>query len=104
APYDWRGFLEARVYRVNPRAPLGGIEASGWKLVYTDVPNELTKAAEQARKFAEFSSSLGLRLGEGGSVADVVPGSAAEKAGMSPGGKVIAVDGRKYSAEGLHAV
>src|SRR5262249_3046840 len=30
-PYDWRDFFQKRVYEINPRAPIGGIEASGWK-------------------------------------------------------------------------
>ena len=47
APYDWNGFFEARVRRVAPRAPLGGIENGGWKLVYTDVQPELLRATEE---------------------------------------------------------
>ena len=33
APHDWRQFFQARVYAANPRAPLGGIEGSGWRLL-----------------------------------------------------------------------
>ncbi len=38
-PYDWRGFLNARINAVNPHAPIGGITNGGWKVVYTDKPN-----------------------------------------------------------------
>jgi predicted metalloprotease with PDZ domain len=98
-PYDWRGFLNERIYTVQPRAPLGGIEASGWKLVYTDQPNELTKEQETARKSADFAFSLGISLGDVGAVADIVPESPCAKAGMSPGQKLIGVNGRKYSSD-----
>ena len=36
APYDWRGFWTERLTNHGPGAPLGGIEGSGWKLVYDD--------------------------------------------------------------------
>ena len=55
APYDWNGFFDARVRQVTPRAPLGGIENGGWKLVYTDVQPELLKATEEQTKIYDFS-------------------------------------------------
>src|SRR6266487_3648761 len=36
AAHDWREFFQTRVYATNPRAPLGGIEGSGWRLIYQD--------------------------------------------------------------------
>ncbi len=35
AAYDWRTFFTQRVNSHGPGAPLGGLENSGWKLVYT---------------------------------------------------------------------
>ena len=32
APYPWAEFFQQRVYATNARAPLGGIEAGGWRL------------------------------------------------------------------------
>ena len=34
APYDWRGFWTERLTNHGPGAPLGGIEGSGWKVIY----------------------------------------------------------------------
>ncbi len=52
--------------RVAPRAPLGGIENGGWKLVYTDVKPELVQAAEEESKLYDFWYSLGIVVqGEG---------------------------------------
>jgi predicted metalloprotease with PDZ domain len=103
APYDWKGFIDARINRVAPRAPLGGIENSGWKLIYTDEPNQRTKTREQVYKFAGFDLTLGMALKDDATILDVAPASAAAKSGMTPGGKIIAVNGRKYSADVLHA-
>ena len=108
APYDWNGFFEARVRKVAPRAPLGGIENGGWKLVYTDVKPELIRAAEEESKFYDFWYSLGIVVqGEGGSggtddgvIRDVTDGPAAA-AGIGPGMRVVAVNGRRYSEKGL---
>jgi C-terminal processing protease CtpA/Prc len=44
-----------------------------------------------------------LRLNEDGSIADVIEGMAAAKAGIGPGMKIIAVDGKAYSAKVLRA-
>jgi predicted metalloprotease with PDZ domain len=103
APHDWRGFFDTRVNKPAQRAPLGGIEGSGWKLVYTDGMPALLKAQEGADKFTDLSYSIGLAVKEDGGIKDVVPGMAAEKAGVSPGMKLIAVNGRKWSADILRA-
>ena len=103
APYDWKGFFQKRVYEVRAEAPLEGIENSGWHLIYNETPNEMQKNAETAFKFADFSLTLGLSLNESGAVNDLVPESAAAKAGISPGFKVVGVNGRKYTAERLHS-
>jgi hypothetical protein len=46
APYDWRGFWTERLTNHGPGAPLTGIEASGWKLVYDETPSDLWKAED----------------------------------------------------------
>ncbi len=39
--YDWAGFLRERLN--DHRPPMGGLEASGWKLVYTDKESQFQK-------------------------------------------------------------
>ena len=46
AAYDWRGFWTERLTNHGPGAPLGGIEGSGWKLVYDDTRSGLVQAVE----------------------------------------------------------
>jgi predicted metalloprotease with PDZ domain len=98
-PYDWRGFFHRRVYQIDPHAPLGGVENSGWKLAYTNQPPELLQAAEALRKFTDMRFSLGLTLNTDGGVVDVTPGSPADRAGMAPGLKLLAVNDRRWTSE-----
>jgi predicted metalloprotease with PDZ domain len=99
APHDWRQFFQARVYATTARAPLDGIENSGWRLAYTNTVSAMLKSAESARKYTDLRFSLGLIVKEGGAVQDVIPGSPADKAGIGPGMQLVAVNGRRWSSE-----
>ena len=99
APFDWRNFFQKRVYEVNPHAPLGGIEAGGWRLVYSDTESDMLKIAEAKNKFTDFSCSLGLSLNEDGAISDVIPGSPADRAGVGAGMKLLAVNTRHWTAD-----
>jgi predicted metalloprotease with PDZ domain len=107
APHDWSEFLRARIVRVAPRAPVGGIEGGGWKLVYTGEELELTRASEEQAKVYDFWYSLGILVqgeglgGDDGTVRDVVPGMPAAVAGLAPGMRIVAVNGRRYVEKGL---
>lgn len=102
APYDWAHLLNERVNATSTHAPLGGIERGGWKLVYNEKPNMFTQAIEKLAKFADLSYSLGFTVQQDGKFADVVVGSPAYQAGLGPGMRLIAVNGRKWSPELLH--
>jgi predicted metalloprotease with PDZ domain len=103
APYDWRAFLNARVKATMTRAPLGGIEGGGWRLVYNDKPNTTLAALQAQFKFSNLEGSLGFMLGKEGDIVDVVPGSPAYVAGLGPEMKLIAVNGRRASAPLVNA-
>jgi predicted metalloprotease with PDZ domain len=95
---DWSTFLRDRL---DGRKPLtGGIEASGWKLVFKDTPNAYAKAA--AADFGgggDFLYSLGLSMSKDNAVSDVRWDSPAFDAGIGPGMTAMAVNGRAYSTE-----
>jgi len=101
-PYDWRGFWTERLTNHGPGAPLGGIEGSGWKVVYDETPSEMERGAEGAFHFVDVAYSLGLDLNDDGTITDTIEGMLAAKAGIGPGMKLIGVNGRKFSAEVLH--
>jgi predicted metalloprotease with PDZ domain len=101
APNDWRAFLNKRLSSLDANPPLGGIEASGWRLVYNDKANVAMDAASKAYKFTDFYASLGFSVGTTNAISDVIPGSPAARAGVVAGAHIIAVNGRKYSSEAL---
>ena len=99
-PHDWATFLRERVDANAP--PLDGLAAAGWKLVYTDKPSDYQKNAEGASKTNNFATSIGLMLAQdGGRITDVRWNGAAFKAGIAPGGMLVAVNGREYKSERL---
>ena len=99
-PHDWAKFLRERVDANEP--PLDGLAAAGWKLVYTDKPSEYQKNAESAAKSNNFAASIGLMLAQdGGRITDVRWNGPAFKAGVAPGGTLVAVNGREYKSDRL---
>jgi predicted metalloprotease with PDZ domain len=101
APYDWRGFWTERLTNHGPGAPLGGIEGSGWKLVYDDTRSPLLQAKESDGGSINAAYSIGLWLKSDGLVTDTVEGMPAAQAGIGPGMKLIAVNGRKFTKDVL---
>lgn len=103
APYDWANFFHARIETVQSRADLAGLEQSGWRLAFADSTTSAFDAQESSGEMLDESYSIGLWLGaKDGRVIDVVPGSAAEKAGIAPDMKLLAVNGRRWNSDVLH--
>ncbi|HTW59947.1 MAG TPA: hypothetical protein VMD99_17610 [Terriglobales bacterium] len=100
-PYDWRGFWTERLTTHSPHAPLGGIEGSGWKVVYDDTPSDMLSSEAGAYHFVPAGFALGLSLRDDGGISDTIEGELAAKAGIGPGMKLIAVDGRRFSPDVL---
>jgi len=102
---DWAGFLNDRVNGINPHVNLEGIEQGGYKLVYTEKPSEYQRARMAGRGgSADVWFSLGIALdSDGSTISDVRVGGAADKAKLIPGEKIMAVNGKVYSKEALHA-
>ncbi len=103
APYDWRKFLNDRLWSTSPHAPLGGIEASGWRLIYTDKPDDILRNRETLARYVDVRFSLGLMVDEDGTIEDSFFMKPAAEAGITPGMKLIAVNGRKFTEHGLRA-
>jgi predicted metalloprotease with PDZ domain len=98
-PYDWRGFWTERLTNHGPRAPLGGIEGSGWKLTYDDNRSEMMKAWEDYHGEINASFSIGLIVKEDGEIEDTIEGMAAAQAGIGPEMKIVAVNGRRFNVQ-----
>jgi len=93
-PYDWATFFRTRLNYVGPRVPEGGIEASGWRVVYNDKPNDFGRGADAAY-------SIGLRVDKNGEVIDAISGMPAAHAGITPGMKVVGVNSHAWSDKTL---
>ena len=100
-PYDWRGFWIERLTNHGPGAPLGGIEGSGWKVVYDETQSEMMRGIEGNGHVASGAFSIGIELREDGTITDTTEGMPAAVAGIGPGMKLIAVNGHQYSPEVL---
>ncbi len=103
AKHDWRGFFDAHLTTLAPHAPLEGIRLAGWKLVYDETPNQAMAEREARSKWYDWTFSLGMSVKDDGMLRDVIPGSPAAKAGLAPGMKLVAVDGRAWSKERVDA-
>jgi predicted metalloprotease with PDZ domain len=96
-PYDWAGFLKKRIESVGPHTtPLGGIENGGWKVTYSSTRSEMWRDHEEDSKNLNMNYSIGLKVSEEGNISDVAYGGPAQKAGVSPATKLIAVNGKQY--------
>ena len=99
APYDWRGFWTERLTNHGPGAPLGGVEGSGWKVVYDEIPSEMLTGSASMNRTVPAALAFGLLLNEDGTISDITEGLPAAKAGIGPGMKLVAVNGRRFSPE-----
>lgn len=100
-PYDWRGYLNARVYSIAPQAPLEGITRGGYRLVYRDEPTKWTKALQSGGKYSDLTYSIGLAVGNDGRVRSVQWDGPAFRQGVTIGQEITAVNGRAFDAAAL---
>jgi predicted metalloprotease with PDZ domain len=100
-PYDWRGYLQRKVYDIAALPPLEGINEGGYRLIFTEEPTKWIKSAEKIGKNSDLTYSGGFVVGEDGKVASVLWDSAAFNAGMTVGTQIVAVNGRTFNANAL---
>ncbi|HVY83839.1 MAG TPA: peptidase M61 [Caulobacterales bacterium] len=100
-PYDWAGFLRARLTATSTATPLDGLTRSGYRLVFNEERSDFQKAIESERKTADFMFSLGFSVGEDDEIAEVLWDGPAFNQGLTRGAKLIAVNGADYDADGL---
>jgi predicted metalloprotease with PDZ domain len=98
-PYDWNSLLQGNLLATRPTPVSPGLEAAGWTVTYTDEPNQAAVDTESVSQQADFSSSIGLIIDQDGTIVDVASDSAAGRAGLAPGSKLMGVNHRVYSAD-----
>jgi predicted metalloprotease with PDZ domain len=104
-PNDWATFLHQRLDANTPDVPeLAGINAlSGYKLTYTANPAYWDQLEEGQQSMVDTSYSLGMFVAYDGHITDVILGGFADKAGLGPGMRVVAVNGRAFASPLLRA-
>ncbi len=101
-PYDWTRFLHERADLPSERAPLGGLERSGYKLVYSEDPTTFYAARLKANQGgADFYYSLGFNISKDKKLTSVRWGSPAFEQSLRIGDELIAVGERVYTNEAL---
>ena len=100
-PHDWGTFLTARIKTPGQPAPLAGITAGGYRLVWKDKPNSFDEGRMTGAKTTTLTYSLGITLDADGKVTVVRWDSPAFDAGLVTGSQILAVNDRAYSADGL---
>jgi len=101
APYDWKRLFRDRLDFTGSGAPLEGIREAGWQLVYNDQPNGMLDAEVAVSGIGDFTSSIGLRVKQDGSVVDSIPRMPAFESGVSPYMKIVSVNGHEFSLDEL---
>ena len=99
APYDWAGFLRARLNGTSTKTPIEAVENGGWKLVYTEESNATEEIQSMLEKRLNLTFTVGMVISDDGTVGDVIHGAPAYNAGIGPGMKIIAVNGKQYSPD-----
>jgi predicted metalloprotease with PDZ domain len=100
-PYDWRAYLQRRVYDIAASPPLEGINDGGYKLIFTAEPTKWIKSGEKAGKNNDLTYSGGFVVGNDGKVSSVVWDGPAFNSGMTIGSEIVAVNGRTFDADAL---
>ncbi len=97
--FDWDGLLKADLFATRPVPVSPGLEAAGWTVTYNDESNQAVADAEVVSAQTDLTTSIGLTIDQEGTIVDVVPDSAAGRAGLSPATRIMGINHRVYSAD-----
>ena len=101
-PFDWATFFRERLDSTAPHAPLAGISAGGYEIEYSEEPNEYVDAREAKDHGVNAWYSIGINTTTEDGISDVLVNSPAYLAGLGPGMKIVAINGRRATDELLH--
>lgn len=102
-PYDWSGFLRARLDGVGPNAiePISWVERGGYRLVYDEKMTDYLKTLNAELGRNDFTYSLGFQASNANRITSVQWGGLAFQMGITKGWDIIAVNGRTATPQGL---
>jgi predicted metalloprotease with PDZ domain len=79
------------------------LQSSGWQLTYSAEKNTYLEVWQKRTKSTTRDWSIGFAVDKNDTIIDTVEERAAARAGVGPGMKLVAVNGRRYTAEVLDA-
>lgn len=100
-PHDWTAFLRDRMEEPGQPAPLAGIEAAGYQLVWKPDPNPYDKGRMDYTRSLSLYHSLGVTIDRDAKVTTTRWDSPAFAVGIVNGTRIVGVNGVAYDAERL---
>jgi predicted metalloprotease with PDZ domain len=100
---DWRAIIRHHLDTLGTAALDAGLESTGWKLTYSAEKNTWIEMRDKESMGTYRMDSIGVSVDKDGAIIDASEVRPAAQAGIGPGMKLVAVNGRKYSAEVLDA-
>ncbi|MGC1305303.1 MAG: peptidase M61 [Caulobacteraceae bacterium] len=100
-PYDWAGFLKARVEGLGSTTLLDGLKRGGYRLAFSETPTPYFKSVEARDGDVDLSFSIGASIDKDGKVGGLAWSGPAAAAGLVPGATILAVNGLTYSGDRL---
>lgn len=101
SPYDWKGFLTRRITEKSATTQLDGFVQGGYRLGWQEEPTPFIKDGEKSAKEVNLLFSLGMSVGKGAKISQVIWDGPAFNAGLSVGQEIIAINGRVYADAAL---
>ncbi|WBO22896.1 M61 family metallopeptidase [Sphingomonas abietis] len=98
---DWHALLTRHLDTHDDSEATAGLARAGWRLVYTAVPSDTFLQNEAEAGGLDLDYSIGAIVDDEGVVDSVAWDSPAFRAGLSPGTRILTVDGTPYSREAL---
>jgi predicted metalloprotease with PDZ domain len=99
AEYDWESFFQKRAEAPMDHLALDWVPMTGYRMQYGTQPSEYLDLRDKARKTITALDSIGLILETTGLITTVVPGMAADTAGLAPGMEITGINQRKFSEQ-----
>jgi predicted metalloprotease with PDZ domain len=98
-PADWKAFLDNHLLTRDNADAVAGLSRAGWKLVYTSTPSETFLQDEMESNVVNLDTSLGMQITPSGFIRSVMWNGPAFNVGLSPGDRIVAINGQPLSRE-----
>lgn len=101
AEHDWAALLNDHLESRRAGAPLGGLKRGGYKLAYRDHRSDFCKSYDAAIGQFDLRFSIGMNIGNEGTIQEVMWGGPAFQAGLTAGSTVKRVNGCDYDEHAI---